>query len=169
MLIGLSVSGVGKSKKLAKRNAASAMLQTLKQGTIMPDADGQTPEDGYAEDLVVSRSKSISFFSKLCLIQQKKPIFRLKIGSFVFFALSENDPTKASYSNLKEGKRIPTLTPQASQKITQFYTQMKNTPGKIYDKINTNTLLLSILFISTRVRFTPDLIKSAMRCTTNIS
>ena len=64
MLIGLSVSGVGKSKKLAKRNAASAMLQTLKQGTIMPDADGQTPEDGYDEDLVVSRSKSISFLKQ---------------------------------------------------------------------------------------------------------
>ena len=60
----LYVSGVGKSKKLAKRNAASAMLQTLKQGTIMPDADGQTPEDGYDEDLVVSRRKSHFIFEQ---------------------------------------------------------------------------------------------------------
>lgn len=45
--------GVGKSKKLAKRNAANAMLQTLKQGSIMPDSEGQINEDGYDEDLVV--------------------------------------------------------------------------------------------------------------------
>ena len=56
------ILGVGKSKKLAKRNAASAMLQTLKQGTIMPDADGQSPEDGYDEDLVVSDRKYIYRF-----------------------------------------------------------------------------------------------------------
>ena len=50
----MNIVGVGKSKKLAKRHAASAMLQTLKQGTIMPDADGQAPEDCYDDDLVVS-------------------------------------------------------------------------------------------------------------------
>ena len=49
----MNIVGVGKSKKLAKRHAASAVLQTLKQGTIMPDTDGQAPEDCY-DDLVIS-------------------------------------------------------------------------------------------------------------------
>ncbi len=35
-----------------------------------------------------------------------------------------------TYTAMKEGKRVPTLTPQASQKITQFYQAMKNAPGK---------------------------------------
>ena len=40
------------------------------------------------------------------------------------------DPSKSSYSALKEGKRIPTLTPQGSKQISQFYQQMKNSTGK---------------------------------------
>ncbi len=46
------VLGVGKSKKLAKRNAANAMLQTLKSGMIVPDAEGE----GFEEDGAVSQT-----------------------------------------------------------------------------------------------------------------
>jgi RISC-loading complex subunit TARBP2 len=90
----LTETGVGKSKKLAKRNAAYAMLQLLKQGMTIPQGEGEQPED-YDDEAI--------------------PL--------------PNDGGK-TYTNMKDGKRVPTLTPQASQKITQFYQTMKNAPGK---------------------------------------
>ncbi len=39
------VVGVGKSKKLAKRNAAYAMLQLLKQGMTVPQGEGEQQEE----------------------------------------------------------------------------------------------------------------------------
>ena len=41
----MALSGVGKSKKLAKRNAAFAMLQLLKQGMAMPQGDSEPMQE----------------------------------------------------------------------------------------------------------------------------
>ena len=45
------ISGTGKSKKLAKRNAASAMLQMIRQGNQIPPADGEAGDD-YDDDSI---------------------------------------------------------------------------------------------------------------------
>lgn len=96
-----SEQGDGKSKKLAKRTAASAMLQTLKSGMVIPDIKDENIDDGFED--------------------------------------AANDATN-SYSAMKDAKRISTLTPQASQKITHFYTQMKNAPGKHLVQLHGNAL-----------------------------
>jgi RISC-loading complex subunit TARBP2 len=92
---GVQAKGVGKSKKLAKRNGAFAMLQTLKN-LMGPGGDGEIPHEEFDDESI--------------------PL--------------PGDSGKQAYTALKEGKRITTLTPQASQQITQFYNSLKNSAGK---------------------------------------
>jgi len=85
----LTATGTGKSKKLSKRNAAQAMIETVRTGMNDP---GQ--QDGYDDDMPLPAE-----------------------------ALNH-------YQALKEGKPVAPLTAAASQKITQFYGQMKAQNGK---------------------------------------
>ncbi|XP_064647289.1 RISC-loading complex subunit tarbp2-like isoform X2 [Lineus longissimus] len=45
--------------------------------------------------------------------------------------------SKGSYTALKEGKRIPTITPGASKEIGKFYAKMKNATGPILNALHT--------------------------------
>ena len=49
---------------------------------------------------------------------------------FKVYVIFQPGDLSKSYSALKDNKRIATLTPQASQKITNFYQQMKGDMGK---------------------------------------
>ena len=57
---------MGKSKKVAKRNAALSMIQLLKQGVVQPQPDTETePTVEYDPDsipLVSQTAKSITLF-----------------------------------------------------------------------------------------------------------
>jgi RISC-loading complex subunit TARBP2 len=44
---------------------------------------------------------------------------------------------RATYSALKEGKKVATLTPQASQSISQFYANLKSKTGKALINLQT--------------------------------
>ena len=54
---------------------------------------------------------------------------------------------RATYSALKEGKKIPTLTPQASQSISQFYAGLKTKTGKGLSALQVSILFLLIHFL----------------------
>ncbi|CAH1788862.1 unnamed protein product [Owenia fusiformis] len=84
-------TGTGKSKKVAKRNAAELMLQRIKAGIPEPPPE----EDG------------------------------------------DDGP---AFGAIKEGKRIPTLTPQASKQISGFYATLKNATGKNLLALQTRSL-----------------------------
>lgn len=88
--------GVGKSKKIAKRNAATAMISMLKQGLANPGAEIEGGAEGEGYDG-----------------ENNMPL----------------SDAHAAYTSLKEGKRVQTLTPQASQKISQFYQGLKAKTG----------------------------------------
>jgi RISC-loading complex subunit TARBP2 len=45
--------------------------------------------------------------------------------------------SKGSYTALKEGKRIPTITPGASKEIGKFYAKMKNATGPVLNALHT--------------------------------
>lgn len=47
----IDTTGVGKSKKIAKRNAASSMIVLLKQGLANPGADMDPPEGEFDENV----------------------------------------------------------------------------------------------------------------------
>ncbi|XP_074658906.1 protein Loquacious-like [Tubulanus polymorphus] len=86
-------TGLGKSKKSAKRKAAFSLLQRINQGINLTAEDMEPPEE-FDDDTV--------------------PLM----------------DAKGSYTALKEGRRIPTITPHASKQIGQFYAKMKNSNGK---------------------------------------
>ncbi|XP_013392191.1 RISC-loading complex subunit tarbp2-like [Lingula anatina] len=50
------------------------------------------------------------------------------------------DSSKSAYADLKKGKKIPTLTPFVSRKISSFYTQLKNASGKKLNRLHTTSL-----------------------------
>lgn len=99
----LTEQGVGKSKKIAKRNGADSMLTLLQQGGGNPG----TAEDGLDE------------------YDQPVPL---------------TEGGHSAYSALKEGKRVPTLTPHASQQISQFYQGLKAKTGNHLSKLQAKTL-----------------------------
>jgi len=93
----LTATGTGKSKKLSKRNAAQAMIETVRSGAETPgEYDQQDDYDAGAGG---------------------------DTGPLSPEALNH-------YQAVKHGKPVAPLTAAASQKITQFYAQLKVQNGK---------------------------------------
>ncbi|ELU17807.1 hypothetical protein CAPTEDRAFT_171815 [Capitella teleta] len=95
-LFQIAEQGVGRSKKLAKRNAAHAMLDIIKKGLATPTPDVTDHIEEHDEDNIPMPQSDV----------------------------------RSSYSNLKDGVKVATLNPQASQRISQFYQGMKARTGK---------------------------------------